>query len=213
LDNVDIPKPQAQSTLDPIGEDDRWDHLRRLLTDEHLPLDARAGGALVLLYGLPVSRITKLRANDVSRRDNRTYLNLGTQPLLLPPAVAALRDRQARHATSVTVLHRGNPTGPAWLFPGGFPGRPARDVLYRKLRATIPHIRRSRSAALINLAADLPARILADLLDLNINTAVQWTQHASRDWSHYLQARTGTPASSRQGATVPVGGSRGDAPE
>lgn len=30
---------------------------------------------------------------------------------------------------------------------------------------------------------------LADLLDLNINTAVQWTQHASRDWSHYLQAR------------------------
>jgi hypothetical protein len=190
--DVDIPKPRAQNTLAPISEDDRWGHLRRLLADERLPLDARASGALVLLYGLPVSRITELRADDVTRRDGHTYLNLGAQPLLLPPAVAALLDRQARHAVSVTVLHRSNPTGPAWLFPGGFPGRPARDVLYRKLRATIPHIRRSRSAALITLAADLPAPILADLLDLNIHTAVQWTQHASRDWSHYLQARIGT---------------------
>lgn len=62
------------------------------------------------------------------------------------------------------------------------PRRPARPTHPRrplpKPRAAIPHIRRSRSAALINLAADLPAPILADLLDLNISTAVQWTQHA-----------------------------------
>ncbi len=54
------------------------------------------------------------------------------------------------------------------------------------------HIRRSPSAALISLAAELPAPMLAVLLDLNIDTALQWAQHASRDWSHYLQARTGT---------------------
>ena len=159
------------------------------MTDEQLPLDARAAGALVLLYGLPVSRISELRADDIARRDGQTYLNLGAEPLLVPPAVAALLDRQARHATSVTVLHRSNPTSPAWLFPGGFPGRSARGSLYNKLRAAIPHIRRSRSAALITLAAELPAPILAALLDLNVNTAVQWTQHARRDWSHYLQAR------------------------
>lgn len=190
--DIDIPKPRAQTTLEPIGEDDRWGHLRRLLTDEQLPLDTRAAGALVLLYGLPVSRVSELRADQLTRRGGHSYLALGAHPLLLPPAVADLLDRQARHAVSVTVLHRSNPAGPPWLFPGGLPGRPARDVLYRKLRAAIPHIRRSRSAALINLAADLPAPILADLLDLNINTAVQWTRHAGRDWSHYLQARTGT---------------------
>jgi hypothetical protein len=190
--DIDIPKPRARTTLDPIGEDDRWDHLRRLLTDEQLPLDTRAAGSLVLLYGLPVSRISELRADQLTGRDGHSYLNFGAHSLLLPPAVAVLLERQARHAISVTVLHRSNPTGPPWLFPGGLPGRPARDVLYRKLRAAIPHIRRSRSAALISLAAELPAPILADLLDLNINTAVQWTQHASRDWSHYLQARTGT---------------------
>ncbi|MDA8073278.1 MAG: hypothetical protein M0Z40_06770 [Actinomycetota bacterium] len=30
------------------------------------------------------------------------------------------------------------------------------------------------------------------MLDLNVDTAVQWTQHASRDCSHYLQVRIGT---------------------
>lgn len=206
IGNIDIPKPRAQGALEPIGEDERWDHLRHCLTDERLPLDARAGGALALLYGLPVSRITELRTDDVTRRDGRTFLHLGVQPLLLPPAVAALLDRQALHAVSVTVLQRSNPTGPAWLFPGGFPGRPARDALYRKLRTHIPHIRRSRSAALITLAAELPAPILADLLGLNINTAVQWTQHASRDWSRYLEARIGAPKTSQRVIqTVPPG--------
>ena len=193
--DIDISKPKARTTLDPIGEHDRWDHLRRLLTDEQLPLDTRAAGSVVLLYGLPVSRISELRADQLTSRDGHSYLNFGAHSLLLPPAVAVLLERHARHAISVTFLHRSNPTGPPWLFPGGLPGRPARDVLYRKLRAAIPHIRRSRSAALIRLAAELPAPILADLLDLNINTAVQWTQNASRDWSHYLQARTGTTTS------------------
>ena len=183
---------RAQTTLDPISEDDRWGRLRRLLTDEQPPLGVRAAGALALLYGLPVSRIGELRADDMARRDDQTYLDLGPQPLLVPPAVAPLLDRQARHTTSVTVLHRSNPTGPAWLFPGGSSGRPARGALVDKLRATIPHIRRSRSAALVTLSAELPEPIIADLLDLDINTAAQWTQHASRDWSHYLRARIDT---------------------
>ncbi|MGH9087168.1 MAG: hypothetical protein ACRDYZ_03520 [Acidimicrobiales bacterium] len=85
--NIEIPKPRAQTTLDTIGKDERWGHLRRLLTDEDLPLEARAAGALVLLYGLPVSRISELRADDVVHRDDRTYLDLGAHPLLLPPAV------------------------------------------------------------------------------------------------------------------------------
>ena len=208
--DIDIPKSRARSTLGPISEDDRWRHLKRCLSDDSLPLDARVAGALVLLYGIPVSRITALRADDVSRQGDRTYLNLGTHPLLLPPAVASLLDRQASQAISVTVLHRSNPTGPAWLFPGGFPGRPAHDVLYRKLRQHIPHIRRSRSAALINLAGDLPAPILADLLDLNINTAVQWTQHACRDWSHYLEARIGATTST--GRDKPDVGTKGNQP-
>jgi hypothetical protein len=44
--------------------------------------------------------------------------------------------------------------------------------------------------ALAALAADLPAAILADLLDININTALAWSTYAQTDWAAYLAART-----------------------
>lgn len=68
----------------------------------------------------------------------------------------------------------------------------------------------SRTAALINLAADLPAAVLADLLGMHINTAVRWAHRARRDWTLYLAARTsaaapapasGWPPSRQQGRT------------
>jgi hypothetical protein len=78
-----------------------------------------------------------------------------------------------------------------WLFPGGLPGRPARDGLYRALHAHLPvHLRRARSAALAALATDIPAAVLAHLLDLNINTAIAWANYPQHDWSTYLAART-----------------------
>jgi hypothetical protein len=46
-----------------------------------------------------------------------------------------------------------------------------------------------RSAALIDLAADLPAAVLADLLGVHINTAVRWVRRSKRDWASYLAAR------------------------
>ncbi|WP_326812331.1 hypothetical protein OIE62_07425 [Streptomyces scopuliridis] len=47
----------------------------------------------------------------------------------------------------------------------------------------------ARNGALMALAADLPAAILADLLGLHVNTAVRWVTYARRDWAAYLAAR------------------------
>jgi hypothetical protein len=41
----------------------------------------------------------------------------------------------------------------------------------------------------MDLAADLPAPILADLTGMHINTAVAWTKYAKRDWGDYVAAR------------------------
>ncbi|WP_030104960.1 hypothetical protein [Actinoalloteichus caeruleus] len=69
--------------------------------------------------------------------------------LLLPDAVAALLHTQREHGTGAAMLTRTDTDGPRWLFPGGLPGRPARDALYRALRKHLPvHLRRARSAAL-----------------------------------------------------------------
>lgn len=51
------------------------------------------------------------------------------------------------------------------------------------------HTRRARTAALIALAAELPAPVLADLLEIHIHTALKWARHAQRDWSTYLSVR------------------------
>ncbi len=81
---------------------------------------------------------------------------------------------------------------------GAFPGRPAADTLYRQLRQRgIPDIGQARSAALITLAADLPAPVLADLLGIHITAAVGWSRHAQNDWAAYLAARATASPSDR----------------
>ncbi len=188
--DVSIPKRRPRHIVAAISEDDRWTHLRRCLHDTTLPLPARAAGALLLLYGLPVSRISALHADQIDREGNRTLLRLGAHRVLLPPAVADLLLAQPDAARPVSVLARSAPPATTWLFPGGFSGQPTRDAVYRALRGNgLPHARHARSAALMTLAADLPAPILAGLLDLHIATAVAWTQHAAHDWTLYLAAR------------------------
>jgi hypothetical protein len=191
---VSIPKRPIRSSLPPITEDDRWTQLRRCLHEQDLPTEVRAAGALVLLFGLAVSRITALRHSDVhTDADGTSWLQMTQHRLLLPDAVAALLHTQREHGTGTAMLTRTNTDGPRWLFPGGLPGRPARDALYRALRTHLPvHLRRARSAALAALAAELPAAVLANLLDLNINTANAWATYAQHDWTTYLAARTQT---------------------
>lgn len=186
-----IPKKQSRTTLAPITEDERWQQLHRCLHDATLPMLVRAGGCLVLLYGLPVSRVTALRHDDIhADTKNRTWLRIGGRRLRLPPAVAGLVLAQRDQATAVSAVARAYPGDTAWLFPGGFPGRPARDALYRALRTHLHvHLRRARSAALVALAADLPAAVLADLLGIHINTALAWSAYAQTDWAAYLAAR------------------------
>ena len=124
---------------------------------------------MVLRHRLPVSRVTALRHDDIhADTKRRTWLQFGGHCLRLPPAVATLLLAQRNHAVDVSAIARTHPGDTAWLFPGGLPGRPARDALYDALR-THPrvHLRRAALAALA-----------ADLLDININTAITWSTYA-----------------------------------
>jgi hypothetical protein len=50
-----------------ITEDSRWQLLSRCLRDPGIPLDVRTAGALLLLYGQFVSRLTRLTAADIDQ--------------------------------------------------------------------------------------------------------------------------------------------------
>ena len=142
-----------------------------------------------LLYGQPVSRIVQLRPEQLSRCHGQAYLVFDRHPVLIPPRLADLIDQLHATATPTAVLGgRGSPA--SWLFPGQVPGRHLSvNGLVRQLNTYGIQARIARSATLINLAADLPAAVLADLLSMHINTAVRWVKRARRDWASYLAAR------------------------
>ena len=47
----------------------------------------------------------------------------------------------------------------------------------------------ARKAAMFQLAAEMPAPVLADLLGLSATTASRWASLAARDWSQYAGMR------------------------
>jgi hypothetical protein len=64
--------------------------LRTCLNDTGMPLDLRVAGALVLVYGQPLSKIAYLTRDDIIRYDGQTWLRHHGRQILLPPRLAAL---------------------------------------------------------------------------------------------------------------------------
>ncbi|WP_346096682.1 hypothetical protein [Streptomyces olivaceiscleroticus] len=168
---------------------DHWAHLQRCLRDEALPLDVRAAGAVMLLYGIPITRITELTVTDLSD-GNEPSLILGEDPALLPPAVHRILRRQADQAQPDSAV--GRTTGrTAWIFPGYAAGtHRSAATLARNLRHHGLPAHPCRNTALLALATDLPASVLSETLGISTASALQWSRRASRDWNAYLSARS-----------------------
>jgi hypothetical protein len=178
---VAIPGRPRRSSPAALTDDERWEHLRRCLSDTSLPPDVRAVGALILLYGLTGTRVTLLRTQDIHHDGPDIWLALGTARLRVVPAVAELVRRQQQAAA-------GAPGG--WLFPGRQAGTHISTSLHRKLaQHGLPALDHARAAALISLATDVPAAVLASLLGIHIDTANSWARHAGADWNAYIGAR------------------------
>ncbi|MGH3780201.1 MAG: hypothetical protein ACRDRO_06100 [Pseudonocardiaceae bacterium] len=180
------PRQEPDRILD---EHERWNLLRRCLNDATIPLDTRAAAALVLLFGLPISRIRHLTIDQLDTGESGSFLRTGRHPLLLPPKLASLLAQLAD--TPYTAARLANTHNTArWLFPGLTPGRPTSAPGFTlKLRALGLDARTARNAALISLAHDLPVPILADVLGLHTTTAERWAHLAKHDWTAYIAER------------------------
>jgi hypothetical protein len=180
---LDIPAP-ARPAGASISQDQRWTHAARLLHDNTLDPTDRVAGCLLLLYGQPLSRIAAMTTSQVTRSGHQTLIQLGRHHVPVPDPLA----------TAITQLitdgrsHRGvgSPQQTTWLFPGHLPGRPITpDTLGGHLRALGIYAQTGRRAALLDLAAQLPAAALAGLLGLHHNTAARWMHQAGGDWTRY----------------------------
>lgn len=141
---------------------------------------------------MPLSKILALPRDAVRENDGNTLLHLSGTDVPLPPRIADLVLRLAAETpkqTIVTGLDHDQP----WLFPGKSARRPATPSMFHNgfARYGITAVR-GRNTAVRNLAADLPAPILADVTGLHINTATRWSHLARRDAAAYIAARIQT---------------------
>ncbi|MEU9369576.1 hypothetical protein AB0D71_33860 [Streptomyces avermitilis] len=186
-----IATPPTAAAGPVLTEEERWRQLRRCLTDTALPLEVRAAGSLVLLYGISGEHLRYLTTDEIhGSAPDKTFLHIGPGRLWIPPRLAELLHQLTHAPCRRSGLTRHLSGQPSWLFPGVLPGHPlSRKAFNDQLVCQGIQARPARTAALIALAAELPAPVLADLLGVHIHTALKWSHHAQRDWSIYLNAR------------------------
>ena len=152
--------------------------------DESIDVGDRVAGCLVLLYGQQLSRIVALTRGQVSADGNGAHLHLGATEIQVPEPLGGLLTRLC----CCGRLYRGvgSPADTTWVFTGLHPGRPlSASHLGARLRRLGIGTIKGRRGAMMHLAGQLPAAVLADLLNLAPNTACRWVDLAGRDWTHY----------------------------
>jgi hypothetical protein len=181
---LDFPATRWNGPARTLDTEARWDQARRLLHDEALKPEDRFAGLLVLLYAQHPAAISRLTLDNVHADDDRVLLHLGQEPVLLPEPI----DDLARHLIANRHGHAtiGNHGTSPWLLPGGRPGQPISPYrLTERLHQIGIQPGPARSTALFQLAAEVPAAILARMLGIHINVAVAWQHASSGDWAAY----------------------------
>lgn len=167
-----------------IDTEARWQHARRLLHDNTLKYEDRVAGLLVLLYAQMPATISRLTINHVHANDKEVKLRLGREPIVLPEPLAGLVLHLVANRHGHATL--GDAGSSPWLFPGGRPGQPISPArMSERLRQLGLRPGQDRSAALFQLATDLPAAMLARMLGIHISVAVTWQRASSGDWTNY----------------------------
>jgi len=190
-----VPVP-AQHDGDALDAEHRWQIARQLLHDTGLELIDRVAGSFVLLYAQPLSRITVMSTDQVGVHGRQVTVRFARHDVDIPEPLA---DLVATLAATGRQDHVGiaAPATTQWLFPGHLPGRP---ITASRLGARLGPLgidaRAARRAALIQLAAQLPAPVLADSLGITATTATDWVKTAGGDWANYA-------ASTARGTAIP----------
>jgi len=169
-------------TREAITDEQRFAILRLLLHDDDVDLRDRFAGSVLLLYGKPITKIARLRTTDVkTTTDGTVTLRLGRGETPLPEPLG-----------TIALALRGRRSEPdSWLFPGRHAGQRliADTLLLRLKRYGIDRSRAGRHAALLALAARLPAPVLAERIGIDQARAAQWARLAGGPYADYVAVR------------------------
>ena len=161
-----------------------------MLADRQGDPTVRFAAAAVLLFGQPLTRVAALRREDLIRTDHGWQLRFGRRPVDVPALLEeVLADLMV--ATGRTARTAASPTD--WLIPGRKHGtHVTAEELRRRLQVLDLPVRPGRRGALLALASELPAAVLAEHFAVHRARAAQWTRAAGREYADYVASRTVT---------------------
>ena len=190
---LSLPPVARKASPEVAEEEARLAVARRVVSDEALSADVRVAAALVVLYGQPVSRVARLKRSDIHRSgDGATVLELDGHPLPIHEPFATLLDElPVRRQNGVR-----DQFDSVWLFPRADPARHVGlNTLSERLRRIGIEPRRMRNAARAQLAREIPASLLSEILGITPVAAVAWASRVGSNWTSYAAIRA--PGSSR----------------
>lgn len=167
----------------PLSQQQRLSALRRLLTDEQIPLLTRVAATMVLLYAQPLTRILLLTIEDVIHENEHVALRLGDPATPVPEPFAALLMRHLDQRLNLTTATNQDSR---WLFPGRRGGQPmATDTIERRLRGHQIAVLNSRTSALRQLVLQAPAPVVAKMLGYTDQQTARLAAAVGSPWSRY----------------------------
>lgn len=188
-DRIDAPFRTARS--DPmLRQSERIELVRNCLEWHQVTLSTRIAGLILLLWAQPLNKIVMLRREHAVFGVDGMTLQLGERPTAVPEAVV---DLFWGHLDSP-----GNPqtvnTGTPWLFPGIRAGHHLHPgTLSERLKVLGIDAQRARNATLRDLAHDVDARTLIDLLGYSKPVIARYAARAGAPMSDYVDLKNSRP--------------------
>lgn len=168
-----------------LAESDYLTTIERLKADGDIDARTRFAGLLVALYGQRLTSIVRLKHEHISYDGTQASLYLGHTPVVLPRLLSDLLTELAQAPQNWATT-----SDPKWLLSSRIPGSHlsattiSRGLLQLGVRS-IP----LRSAALLNLAGQLPLKPICDLTGISTQAAARWAELAARSWNPYPAMR------------------------
>lgn len=184
-DRLDAPFREAQS--EPLlKQSERVALIRNCLEWEQVALSTRIAGLILLLWAQPLNKIVMLRREHTAFGVDGMALTLGQHPTAVPHAVA---DLFWLHLEAPGKPHTVN-AGTSWLFPGTQAGRHLHPgTLSQRLRLLGIDAQRARNATLRDLAQEVDARTLIDLLGYSKPVVARYAARAGAPMSDYVDLK------------------------
>ncbi|MCI2421123.1 hypothetical protein MOQ72_27135 [Saccharopolyspora sp. K220] len=187
LARVTIPHQDTRNPA-PLSQHHRLALIRRLVTDEDIPLLTRVVAILMLLYAQPLTRVLRLTVDDVLHENGEVSIRLGEPPTPVPEPFAGLLQQHIQQRLNLTTAT--NPDA-RWLFPGRRGGQPmTTDAVEHRLRQHGIRTLTGRTAALRQLVLQAPAPVVAKMLGYTLDHAARLATEAGGAWARYAPMTT-----------------------